>query len=443
MTITLITSCATIKIPIDIKLDPQARIGVKIVSIKTGRTIFERGASELFMPGSSLKIVTAASALYHLGPSYRFETPILADGVTQHAIHNLYVKGNGDPSLSDYDLEKIARVLRQYGIKTVRGDIVIDNTAFDDILHGKGWMWDDMHRGFSAPTDALNVDFNRIAVVVRPGSKEGDPARVTTEPDTRYVKIHKRAITRAGNSLRFHSTSEPGNSLTLHDAIDVDGNVPKGTTYQYKTYAVKDPSLFAGHVLLERLRGQGVHFKGKVRKGEVPANAELLDTLTSRTLSESLFEWMKVSNNQASEALLKTIGLKMAGAPASFEAGIQATEQFLREKVLLNTNAMKHADGSGLSRYSLMSPSDFVAILMYMWPNFDLGPSFVASLPLKDHVRAKSGTMTGVCSLAGYLEGESGDVLAFAIMINGAAMERSKCHQQFGKILTAARQSAN
>lgn len=436
----LICACAPLKQAIKLDLDPSIRMGIQVASTKTGQILYEHRANELFVPASSLKVLTAASALYYLGPSYRYETPVLADAISTHTIQNLYIKGSGDPSLDASDLDKIARMLKQYGIQTIKGNIVVDNTAFDDILYGSGWMWDEMHKGFSAPTDALNLNYNRVVVVAKPGSKADDPLRVTTEPHTRYIKTNLKP---SKSTFQIKSTSEPGNALQLHDEVDVTGKIPQGSRYQYHSFAVKDPSLFAGHILLERLREQGIHIKGYVTKGPVPADAEILDTITSKTLGEALINFMKFSNNEAMEAILKTIGLKTSGAPASFDAGIKATEQFLYDQVGLKNSHLTYADASGLSRYTQISPSDFVKVLLYMWPNFNMGPDFVASLPLDGHMRYKTGTMTGICSSVGYLQTDSGDVLAFAVMLNGREMERATCQKQIKDILTAVTQSTN
>ncbi len=147
--------------------DPNVNVGVKIASVNSNQVIFEKNAARHFIPSSTIKIITLAAALHYLGPSYRFNTAVYTDELINMSgsIKNLYIKGSGDPSLMDHHLVDLVDELKQMGIKQVTGDIYIDDEIFDDVVWGRGAMWDDRTRGFSAPVTGLSL--NIIALLIK------------------------------------------------------------------------------------------------------------------------------------------------------------------------------------------------------------------------------------------------------------------------------------
>ncbi len=445
------------------RYNPQAKIGIQIVALQKDEVIYQHNPNQMFTPASILKLYTAAAALHYLGPSYRFGTQVLVEDLNKNQIGDLYVRASGDPNFSANDITKIANTVKQLGIKNIQGNIVIDDDQFDGILWGNGWMWNDMINGYSAPISALNVDYNRIAVFAWPQKNPGDPVGITIEPYTNFIKVNVTAKTAEANSsssMQFSlippgqkqaKGASPTNGLIKDQTIYVSGKLPKHKTYQYETFSIANPSLFAGFLLKEQLEKNGIQIKGQVKQGETATNARLVDTITSRPLSESLIDIVKFSNNQATETLLKAIGLKVGEAPGSFEKGTKAVREFLSQEVKIKTKGLVNADGSGLSRYSQTSPEQMTSVLRYMWHNFRGGAEFVATFPiagedgtlnsnwktspLKGRIRAKTGTMSNICSLAGYLDGTPLETYAFTFMINGSSFDGEQCRKLFEQIL--------
>lgn len=436
--------------------DPAAHVGIQIVSLKDKKILYERNENTMFIPGSTAKIYTLAAALHYLGPSYRFETEGYIEERNGHRAKNIYLKGSGDPSLSASDLLKIATVLKQYGIREITGDIVIDNTAFDSVSRGKGWMWDDLDRGFAAPITALNVDYNRLVVFVSPGDKEGDKVKVNYEPYSHFVKAEVLATTGKANSkntLAFDVGANPDpHGLNLHQTIRLTGSVPKNAARDYTSFSIKDPSAYAGYLFKEALSSLHIPFKGSIRQGKTPENAQFFTRVLSRPLSEAVVDFGKISNNNGTETLLKTIGLKTKGAPGTFDSGLVAVRSFLSDTAKVKLKGFSLSDGSGLSTYNKTSAAQMNQLLGYMWGNFRIGSEFVSSLPiagedgtlpkrwkdsaLKSGVRAKTGTMQSVNSIAGYFSDPAGEVYSFAILVNGFSTGAAACRQLSHDILS-------
>ena len=121
-----------------------ASVGIKVVAVETGEAIYEKNAYKLHHPASTTKLFTAATALAKLGADYQFETTLHVDPIGDtDSTGNVYLKGKADPVLRPDDLIKLSDEFLQTGIKSIHGNIVIDDTYFDRVPEGPGWMWDD------------------------------------------------------------------------------------------------------------------------------------------------------------------------------------------------------------------------------------------------------------------------------------------------------------
>lgn len=426
--------------------DPNINIGIKIVSLKDNKTIFERNSERHYMPASTIKLATIAAALYYLGPSYRFNTHILTDGFdTNNSLKNIYLQGSGDPSLMDYDLRKLAFELRQMGIKRINGNIYIDDQIFDNILWYRGAMWDDRHS--AAPVCGLNINYNRVEIKTIAGHSSSAPAHALVRPCTKHIKVSSRAITKAEGAQRSlnlsveHEHKEkpwPSDSyegLSLGDHVFINGQTTKNSPAHYSLLAMKDPAAFAGSYLQEQLELLGIKISGTVERKKTPPEAVKLATHQSRALSEAIIDFTKVSNNLPNQGLVKAIAAQSGMKPATFSGGLKLIADFLDKEVGISPQSMISADGAGESRYNLITPDQMVKLLKYAANHFTMGPEFMAAMPLagldgtltnkfkaphlRGNIRAKTGSLAGVSCLAGYFIGDRGDRFAFSIMVNG------------------------
>lgn len=453
--------------------DPRLHVGVAVSSASTGARLLALGDSQRFTPASVFKVYTAAAALYYLGPQHRFVTELLTDGLDRsgRAAHHLYLRGSGDPDLGGGDLAALAARLRQQGVSQVTGDIIVDDGVFDATPWGRGWMWDDLDDGYSAPVSGINVNGNALGLFVLPGARQDLPARVFTVPAAPYVILNNTATTAAaggGGGVRI-AVDGPAAALGLAagQRVDVTGSLGLDAGPVSRQFAVRDPILFAATVLRDELRRQRIEVAGTVRRAPVPPAALRLASHASAPLSAQLIAFMKSSDNHGMECLLKRLGVPIVvpgSAPAptptevgSWDRGLSAIRTFLVQQVGLSGTDLQLSDGSGLSRYNVTTPAQLLTLMLYMQRQFGIGPEFLAALPLGGvdgtlagrfsgprlhaRVRAKTGSLSGVSNLAGFLSTADGELLAFAIMMDGFAGSAEPYRRLQEEILALVAQS--
>lgn len=434
----------------------QSHVGIKIVSLRTGEVFYQHDADRLFTPASNTKLFTAATAVSILTPQYRYATSVWADSMDPGGlvVGNLYLKGSGDPDLATDDLENLADGLWWQGVRAVQGSLVVDNTAFDPIPWGKGWMWDEGPYWYFAPVDAMTLDDNCVTIIVRPGKKEGDPPNIRIEPPTEYIRVSNQAVTVA-DAAQHERLKVDRRWQEKEDVVEITGTILLGSDEMSFVRSVERPALYAGTVFQELLISRGIEVFGPVVIDTVSQKATLLAEHRSGPLMETVRNFMKISDNLTGESLIKTIGAAVKGPPGSWDKGLMAQKGFLAAEVGLDTAQFKLVDGSGISRYNLVSPGQIVKLLEWAYHNFEIGPEFIATLPtggadgslsnrlkavgVVRKVRAKTGTLMGVSCLSGYAFTVDGEVLAFSILMNGYVGEstpRRKLQDKICEILT-------
>ncbi len=424
--------------------DPQVHIGIEIVSLKNGQRLYEKSPHHLFSPASCMKLITGAAALHRLGVDYRFATTLWTDGAVENKTlkGNLYLQGSGDPDLVVRDLEELIFQLKLRNITAIEGDLYADNTLFDGISQGPGWMWDDKGYDWSAPVEALTLNRSCIDVWVKPAENAGSPPLVYQYPKSDFVAIENRAMT----TLEGNDLTAARRATSKNNIIDVKGKITAQAETVHYSIPVEEPHLYTAHVFRNILRKAGVAFEGKVGSKGTPQDASLLGTHSSRPLCQMVEEMMKTSNNLIADSLFKKLGAERFGAPGTWQKGSQAMREFLGLTVGLNVEKVVIMDGCGLSRYNLISAHHFLEFLSWMHKQFSCCNEFMTSLPIagtdgtlkrrmiadgtKGKVRAKTGAMTGISSLSGYLTTKDGELLAFSILENGFAGKTSQYKTQ-------------
>ncbi len=421
----------------------RATWGVLVRDPATGATLYRLGAERMLVPASNMKVVTGAAALEALGPDWRFRTTVAAAGPVQGGTlrGDLVVRGGGDPTLSARllggDTRSVFRAwadsLRARGVTRVAGRVVGNDDAFDDVPLGRGWAWDDLDAGYSAEVGALELNEGVVGVRVAPGARAGEPARVTLSPPTGYVPVDNRVVTGpAGTPPRVQAARAASGA-----GIVVSGTVPLDTAGVSEEVAVRDNTLYFATVLRETLREAGIEVQGPAADADaLPAGergeaAVPLFVHASPPLREVLAAFMKPSQNQYGEILLKTLGRELRGE-GSAAAGAAAIDSLFRARGL-PAAALAQADGSGLSRYNLVAPELLAAVLEHMMrsPHWEAWyaalpvggvdgtlASRFRGTPLEGRLHAKTGTLSGVRALSGYVPGPDGRPLVFSILLN-------------------------
>jgi len=410
----------------------RAHVGLLVVAAGSGQRLFAHNAERRFTAASSSKLVTGAVALARLGADHTWRTAIRAAGAQDgdELDGDLWLIGGGDPMFSREAVETLARSVRAAGITRIRGDLVADDRAFAGPPWGRGWMWDDLYGSFAAGVGALQIWPPRISAELRPAAGLGDPAVLTILEPGAGLPIRSMVRTGApGSELRLEYLPDAlGNGVALSGWIPADAErVPLAFAAPHPTRHFLDRFLWS-------LVNAGVRVDGEMRlarPGETPGPVAWERTLRSAPLGEALERMLKQSDNQVAETLLRTLGT--LDGDGSAEAGLEVVESTLAGWGI-EPDAYALADGSGMSRYNEIAPAALVRLLRRI-TQLPGASAFVGALPVSSvdgtlsrrfvstaasrAVRAKTGSLSGVRALAGFVEDGDGETLVFALMLNG------------------------
>lgn len=413
----------------------DAAVGVHIRDVATGKTLFQRNATKLLNPASNVKLVTTAAALAKLGPSYRFSTiayrdPDLRNGTLNG---NLYVKGRGDPTLTNEKLFGLVNEIALRGIDRIQGDLIVDDSFFDNVYEGPGWEQERSDQSYAAPMSALSVNFGTFSVRVVPADHAYGAAKVMVWPAVPMFELTSQVETRGPGTPRriFVGTTREGEKVkvTVRGFIASDDHL--GATVYKRVY---EPTLYAGQVIQRFLEMRGVTLKGKVRIGRVGRGAIPIAYLASEPLADITSTLNKYSNNFIAEQILKTMGAELSNGPGTWQSGCQVIADFLHE-IGIPRGSYVLGNGSGLNDINRFTPEQLTLILEAMHKRVEVRPEFEASLavagksgtinsrfantPAESRLRAKTGTLTGVSALSGFVVTRENRLLAFSVMMNG------------------------
>ncbi|GAB4393289.1 MAG: hypothetical protein Tsb005_10910 [Gammaproteobacteria bacterium] len=415
--------------------EQTVHIGIKVVDVDSNQVIYQRNARRLFTPASTLKIFTAAEALVYLGPDYRFETQLIADSnnINEDKLRgNLYLQLSGDPSLSIDNLRNLLVSLQQAGIKQIQGDFIIDSTTATTAPYPPGAMIDDKVYGYGAPVAPLLLDNNRYVLIIAPGKQIGHPANIADINIYPLLKIHNRLQTAKADAQDCQVEFR----LDQVNQLIVEGCIPLNTAAFSQELAIQFPQAYARYVIKNLLQQLHIKLLGDVKFTNHPhKNALFIGSHQSEPLLNLITHMLKESDNSYADSLFLKIGANYFNHTPSWQKASKALIAIMRNEFALDLTQATIVDGSGVSRYDLVSPAQAMQLLLAMVQHFPLRYEFINALPLagKDgtlewrmreqpaytRVRAKTGNMTGVSALAGYVETRRKHMLAFVIMMQG------------------------
>jgi D-alanyl-D-alanine carboxypeptidase/D-alanyl-D-alanine-endopeptidase (penicillin-binding protein 4) len=427
--------------------------GVKVISLDTGKTLFEHDAQKLFSPASNSKLYSIALALDRLGPDYRIKTSLYAasrpsrSGVLKG---DLILYGRGDPTIKSrlhgsnifQALEPLVRALTNAGVKRISGDLVADESHFHGAAFGSGWAWDDMEYAYGAEISALTINDNTLQISVKPGATRDAPCLLALSPATSYLSLSNRTHTVDKGLKRAITFYRPLNENVVY----VSGQMPLDDVGYLDDLTVHSPAALFGTLFKEALRRQGIKIRGKVRtRNWLDRQAQPIDwskfvelgSVESLPMSELAREVMKPSQNLYTDLLLAHVGEQAREADtatnlSSEELGLRELNKFLAEAGVRKGEVL-FEEGSGLSRNNLTTPNATIALLQFMSRHKCAGV-YLAALPIAGvdgtlrnrmkgtaaagNVRAKTGTLRWANSLSGHVTTASGEHLLFSIMLN-------------------------
>ena len=433
----------------------NATVGISIQNVESGESFYKINPNTSLIPASTLKLFTTAAALDALGPDFRFTTRLYIQGIIKPSGEldgNIIVRASGDPTMSVFFykdpliiMDNIALALDSIGVKSIKGNIIIDYSYFDNQEYGPGWAIDDITFPYSAPVSAISFYDNKVDVSIKPALKVGDVARLTQSPENHFVRIVNNVITaEPGSPTIIYSEKDQRSSvIDIHGAISNPSMDDKASgkiaDKQYTLgVAVDNPSQYFLHLLRMRLEKMGIRIRGTLLDNEHLDDPidymglQVFYSIVSPPLADIIKVINKHSHNLAAEMLFKTIAKENTGE-GSYEKAAEYMRKFIARMGIMPENC-SIVDGSGLSRLNLMSAQQQTTLLSTIYRS-SMRDSFYASLAVpgekgtlsnrltkslaEKHVHAKTGSMNNVSCLSGYITTRDNEVLACSIMING------------------------
>src|ERR1043166_259906 len=438
---------------------------VKIVSLDTGQLIYEQNSNKFVRPASNMKLYTVAAAFDRLTPDFHFVTSVYAkekleDGKIKG---DLIIYGRGDPSIAarfnngDYfkGINDLADRIVAAGVNRIKGDLVGDESYFNGAPVSSGWEWEDLTWSYGAQVSALTINDNAIDLTVRPGAAVGAPVLITTGPPAAsFMTIVNRATT-SGKGSREDLRIYRGLGA---NSLEITGTLPIGDAGFLGGVAIPDPALAFVSMLRDALIKRDVKIDGRVRTvtartggsivpDQLVALAKSPDSmqpveiasLPSPSFNLIAAQTLKPSQNQYTELILRTLGKIPVPAQGTTgrtkddeQNGLEVVKNFLRQAGV-GDNDVALDDGSGLSRNDLISANSTVQLLTFMskhkyfaqfrdaLPIAGLDGTLrtrMRGTPAEGNVRAKTGSLSSVASLSGYVTTAAGEHLVFSMMLN-------------------------
>lgn len=439
----------------------HAFTSIQLEEYPTEDVIYSLNPEKLMVPASNLKLFTTISSLILLGPDYHYRTYLYRDGSIDNGIltGNLYLKGSGDPTLStQIDSENYFNLfqvwtdsLKSLGIRQIDGTIVGDDNAFDDLGLGSDWSWGDLSYYYTAQSSALSFNDNCIDLIIVPDDSIGMNARIMTKPLENYLKIINNIYTVSGDSVTkidFYRHLG-GERVILNGMIAIDADTIK------ERIPVDNPTNFTLNAFKVILEKNGISINSLSDLDDMPFQCPDYDKMhlicvhESIPLSQIVKTINKYSQNFYAEQLLKTLGCELK-RDGSAQSGIAVEKEWLNT-IGINPEDLAVIDGSGLSHNNLVKSKHIVQLLRTIrnhqdWEIFREslsigGQDGTLQYRLKDsnavgHIYAKTGSMSNVRALSGFIRAVNGHEYIFSILINHYSASANEIENLLDRIVT-------
>jgi D-alanyl-D-alanine carboxypeptidase/D-alanyl-D-alanine-endopeptidase (penicillin-binding protein 4) len=418
----------------------------------TGKLLYQRNATRLFIPASNTKLMVAAAATVLLPPDGTVLTSLYAAGPVDSGLvrGDLVLYGRGDPTMSrrcfDADtlkpgacesdplrrLRDLAAQLRARGIRTITGNVIGDGSYFEPTLLHETWEHGDLIWWYAAPVSGLAFNDNSLDLRWSPGPDPGAPGVLSLSPDLGDVTLENRTTTVEG----------PGTGLDVGALGPLSlwggGTLTRGASARTSYVALPDPNRLAASALRHALAEAGISVQGatgsttdSMRYAAARSTPPLAET-ASRPFREWLVPILGPSQNLFAEMLLKQVG-RQVGGEGSWRAGLAVERRLLIDSVGADSTQFSLRDGSGLSHVNVVSPLTFARLLLWLRsrPNY---PAFENALPVagrsgtvrnrmvgtavEGRVKAKTGSISRVNAFSGYVTMPDGRIRIFSIQTN-------------------------
>lgn len=431
-----------------------------IVRDTTGKILEGYNFDKQVRPASNLKLLTSAAILDELGAGYTYTTKVYGmgnqEGDTWHG--NIIIRGVGDPSISGefyhrdrfHVFNKFFTALYSRGIRKIDGNLIGNDSFFDQQPYPKGWSWQDLSFYYGVEVSALSFNNNAVDLTVYANGDVGETPYIEWFPfDTDYVEfVNEQVITPKGTEYdEFYRRQLGTNTIILRSKL------PQNYV-EKESLSIKNASLFFLDTFKKYLEGGNISVSGHIIVNSAPHDWEqeqykVLAKHTSVPLKKLLEQVNKESDNFYTEMLLKTMAAEHFDAAGSTELGINLVKEFAAS-MKMDTTKLQLVDGAGMAPSTLLNIEDLTRFLIEMrrHPQFDIYRNSLSTAgvdgslktrfldtPLEGKIHGKTGYVTGVRSLSGYMKADSGQPLVFSVVTNNYLERTSYIDYLHEKIL--------
>ncbi|AEI36351.1 MULTISPECIES: D-alanyl-D-alanine carboxypeptidase/D-alanyl-D-alanine endopeptidase [Francisella] len=403
----------------------NAKIAVAAQRTMTGADLYAYAENRSMKPASNNKVFTIVSGLFAIPSNFRFTTTVMypSNRISNHTLYgDMYIKFTGNPALTGSQLSSLIRKIKtEKGISKITGDVYLVG-VFSGPYIPRGWSKEDKTLCYGAPASSFTL--NRNCTVIK---LVKNPNSLTT----RVVELSNASNIDIKNSAKYTSATK-ATILSMNDdnVVYISGYLSRTAEKMFKL-AIRNPALKTVDTVNDFLSSSGVKHGKVLIASDIPAGYESQITTRSATIGHFFDQTLKHSDNLYAETILNTIGLQEKGI-GSTKAGTEAVQSILYSKLGLDTSALTMYDGSGLSHLDRVSPEFMVDFLTKTF-NSKVGKQFYNYLPssgisgtiayrmggkLLGRVHAKTGTLSGVSTLSGYVLTAKNHRISFSIMLN-------------------------
>lgn len=431
------------------RVDPNINMGIVVVDLNTGENLYQRNANRPFIPASNMKLFSDAAALLALGPDYRFKTQLTTDassleqGVLKGSI---YLHFPGDPSFTQDDLKSLLAPLATMGVKQIQGNIILASHNAVVNPYSPGRAPSDYKYSYGAPVAPIALNENRLTITVNPGYRVGQPAFIELS-DPNASQFLDNQVKTAASSTRCGVSFNMDNN----NRLTIRGCVHTGQWAVQQRIAILNPLRYAQDSIKAQLTHNNIKLNGQISLGRAPSTSLLLSSHLSKPIYQIMADTLKPSDNLYADSLYLHTAAKLHGSPVNWDQAQFAIKNFLEQQTGIPLQNAALVDGSGLSRNNLLSAQQTIDLLRFLHTRFPVSYEYISALPVAGYdgtlqkrfrrpfeqglLRAKTGTMTGVMSLSGYLYTANAHTLAFAIFINKSPKTRPEVSGRYRSLV--------
>jgi D-alanyl-D-alanine carboxypeptidase/D-alanyl-D-alanine-endopeptidase (penicillin-binding protein 4) len=425
----------------------STQISIDVFDLTENKPVYEINEKLLLKPASNMKILTTAAALYFLKPEYKFKTTIWMNGEIEDSVllGDLYFQGGFDPDFTYEDLQSLIKGIKQNGIKQIAGNVCIDISNIDSLFWGEGWMWDDEPSTDFPYLTSLVIDDNAVSIISKPGANIGEQAIIEFLRPSNFDLINNTETVSSERS-RLYITRD---WINRNNTVIVSGKVNSAAKPDTTSISIFNPYNYFLFLINELMQKSNINVEGEFLLQKKSETSKLISTF-ERPFSEIIINLNKMSDNLSAEMTLRALGFDSTENKSSAENGIKFIDSLV-SIIGFDPVNYRFADGSGVSHYNLITTELIVGILKYFYQEKkDLFKILYESFPVagidgtlknrmkntsgEKNVHAKTGTLSGVSSLSGYLTSKSGHMISFSIFEQNYIGSSSKAREIQDKI---------